>query len=58
METERGGEEEPSRRTPQQQPSKDRDDGWENIQKVSKAAVLSFFWDVVRKLETRAREGD
>ena len=26
--------------------------------KVRKAAVLSFFWDFVRKLETRTREGD
>ena len=30
-----------------------------NLRKVrSKAAVLSFFWDFVRKLETRTREGD
>ena len=29
-----------------------------NLRKVRKAAVLSFFWDFVRKLETRAREGD
>ena len=29
-----------------------------NIRKVRKAAVLSFFWDFIRKLETRAREGD
>ena len=29
-----------------------------NIQKVRKAAVLSFFWAVVRKLETRVREGN
>ena len=28
------------------------------LRKVSKAAVLSFFWDFVRKLETHAREGD
>ena len=28
------------------------------FRKVRKAAVLSFFWDFVRKLETRAREGD
>ena len=28
------------------------------LQKVRKAAVLSFFWDFVRKLETLAREGD
>ena len=29
-----------------------------NLRKVRKAAVLSFFWDFVRKLETRTREGD
>ena len=29
-----------------------------NLRKVHKAAVLSFFWDFVRKLETRTREGD
>ena len=29
-----------------------------NLQKVRKAAVLSFFWVFVRKLETRNREGD
>ena len=29
-----------------------------NLRKVSKAAVLIFFWDFVRKLETRTREGD
>ena len=29
-----------------------------NLRKLRKAAVLSFFWDFVRKLETRAREGD
>ena len=29
-----------------------------NIWKIRKAAVLSFFWDFARKLETRAREGD
>ena len=28
------------------------------LRKVRKAAVLSFFWDFVRKLETRNREGD
>ena len=30
----------------------------ENLRKVRKAAMLSFFWDFVRKLETRNREGD
>ena len=29
-----------------------------NLRKVRKAAVLSFFWDFVRKLEARTREGD
>ena len=29
-----------------------------NFRKVPKAAVLNFFWDFVRKLETRTREGD
>ena len=29
-----------------------------NLWKVRKAAVLSFFWDFVRKLETRTRKGD
>ena len=29
-----------------------------NLRKVRKASVLSFFWDFVRKLETRTREGD
>ena len=28
------------------------------LRKVRKAAILSFFWDFVRKLETRTREGD
>ena len=28
-----------------------------NLWKVRKVAVLSFFWDFVRKLETRTREG-
>ena len=30
----------------------------ENLRKVRKAAVLSLFWDFVRKLETRTRGGD
>ena len=29
-----------------------------NFRKVRKVAVLSFFWDFVRRLETRTREGD
>ena len=29
-----------------------------NLRKVRRAAVLSFFWDFVRKTETRSREGD
>ena len=43
MATERGGEEAPTRRTPQQQPSKGRGDGWKKFRKVRKAAVPSFF---------------
>ena len=58
MATERGDEEAPTRRTPQQQPSKGRKDGWKKLRKVRKAAVRSFFWDFVHKLETRTREGD
>ena len=58
MATERGGKEAPTCRTPQQQPSKGREGGWKKSRKVRKAAVLSLFWDFVRKLETRTREGD
>ena len=29
-----------------------------NLRKVRKAAVVSFFWDFVRKLEIRTREGN
>ena len=32
--------------------------GGKNPRKVCKAAVLSFLWDFVRKLETRNRQGD
>ena len=58
MARERGGEEAPTRRTPQQQPSKNCEDGWKNVWKVRKAAVLSLFWDFVSKLETCTREGN
>ena len=58
MTTEIGGEEAPTRKTPQQKPSKDRENGWKKPSEGRKAAVLSFFWDFVRKLETRTREGD
>ena len=59
MVTERGGEDAPTRRTQQQQPSKGRVKmAGKNLRKVRKATVLSFFWDFVRKLEIRAREGD
>ena len=58
MATERRGEEAPTRRATQQQPSKGREDGWEKHSGGRKAAMLSLFWDFVRKLETRAREGD
>ena len=56
--TERGGEETPTRKTLQQQPTKVVKMTGKNLWKVRKAAVLSFFWDFVRKLETRTREGD
>ena len=59
MATERGGEEAPTRSTPQQQPSKGREDGWKKSSEGAQgAAVLCFFWDFVRKLETRTREGN
>ena len=58
MAIERGGEEAPTPRTPQQQPSKGRENGGKNLREVRKAAVLSFLGDFVRKLETRNREGD
>ena len=58
MATERGGEEALTRRTPQQQLLKGREDCWKNLRKVRKAAVLSFFWEFVRKLGTRTREDD
>ena len=38
--------------------SRGRDDGWKKLWKVRKAAVLSFFWDFARKLETLTQEGD
>ena len=46
------------RKTSQLQPSKGREDGWKNLRKERKAAVLSFFWNFVRKLKTRTREGN
>ena len=60
MAAERGGEEAPTHRTPiqQQQPSKGVKKAGKNLGKVRKAAVSSFCWDFVRKLETRTREGD
>ena len=58
MATERGGEEAPTRRIHHQQPSKSRENGSRNLGKVRKAAVLSFSWDFVRKLEIRNRERD
>ena len=58
MATERGGEEAPTRRTPQQHLRKAVKMTGKKLRKVRKAAVLSFFWDFVGKLETRNREGD
>ena len=58
MATERGGEKASRRRIPQQQPLQGREDGGKPLRKVRKAAVLSFFWDFVCKLETRTQEID
>ena len=58
MEIERGGEEAPTRRTPHSNPRKAVKMAGTNLRKVHKAAVLSFFWDFVHKLETHTREGD
>ena len=52
MTAERGGEEEPTRITLQQQPSIGREDGWKNIRKVREAAVLNALWNSFRKLVT------
>ena len=48
----------PTRRTPHSNPRKAVKMAGTNLRKVHKAAVLSFFWDFVRKLETHTREGD
>ena len=58
MAEDRRGEKAPTRRTPQLQPSKGREDGWKNLRKVRKAVVLRLFWDFVRKLETHTRDGN
>ena len=58
MATEKAGEEAPTRKTPHQQPSKGPKDGWKSFRKICKAAVLSSFWDFVRKLDTLSLEGD
>ena len=57
MVTERGDEKAPTRRTQQQQPLNGRDVR-KRIRKVRKAAVRNVFWDFVRKLEIRVRQGD
>ena len=58
MATERGGEEEPTRRTHSSNLRKAVKMAGKNLRKVRKATVLSFFWYFVRKLETRTREGN
>ena len=61
MATKRGGEEAPTNKITESHNSNLRKAVkmvGKNLQKVRKAAVLSFFWDFVRKLETRTREGD
>ena len=58
MATARRGEEAPTHRTHNSNFQKAVKMNGENPRKVRKAAVLSFFWDFVRKFETGAREGD
>ena len=58
MATERGGEEGPTHRTPQQQPSQVGKMSGKKLRKVRKAAVLSLFWNFVCKIQIRNREGD
>ena len=60
MATERGGEEAPTRRRLPHNSNLRKlvNMAVKNFRKVRKAAVLSFFWDFVRKLETRTRKGN
>ena len=59
MTAERGGEEEPTRRPPNNGIlRKAVKTAGKNLEKVRKTAVLSFFWAHVRKLEASVREGD
>ena len=60
MATERGGEGAPTRRRLPHNSNlrKVVKMAVKNVRKVRKVAVLSLFWDFVRKLETRTREGD
>ena len=58
MVTERGDEKAPTRRTPQQQPSKGRENGRKKTSEGAQGCRGELFWDFVRKLETRNREGD
>ena len=55
MAIERGGEEAPTRRSPQQRRKAVNMPG-KNLRKVREAAILSVFFAFVRKLETRVRE--
>ena len=58
MATERGGEEARTRRTPHNNNLRMAVKmAGNNFRKVREATVLSFFWEFVRKIETRAREG-
>ena len=58
MATEKAGEEGSTRRTHNSNLRKVVKMAGKNPRKVPKAAVLSFFWDLVRKLGTPTREGD
>ena len=57
MATERGGEEVPRAKPHGCNLRKAVKMAGTNLRKVRKAAVLSFCWDFVRKLEKRTREG-
>ena len=58
MATEREGEKTPTRKTHSSNLRKAVRAAENNLRKVRRASVLSFFWDFVRNLETRVREGD
>ena len=58
MATEGGGEEAPTRRTPQQQPSKGCENGWKKYSEGAQGCRAEFLGEFVRKIETRNRDSD